>query len=174
VVACLRLSSCTRRLWLQTLSGAAAAAALPGARAAVPAKAPIAWPRLSTVHGQALDLVPGVPLIVVFWATWCGYCQRHNAHIERLHRSVDPSRLRVLGVAADRDAAAVRQYLHSHSYHFPVVLDEGRVRPLFTPRRILPMTCAVDAAGSPGLCIPGEMTEDDVMSMAKLALPAAR
>jgi thiol-disulfide isomerase/thioredoxin len=164
----------SRRQWLQALSGAALAAAWATAGAAAPAAPRITWPPLMTVDGQPLVLTPGVPVLVVFWATWCGYCLRHNAHVDRLHRSVDATRLRVLGVAEERSAAAVQAYMRRQGYQFPVVLEEGRLRPQFTSRRTVPMTCPVDADGRPGLCIPGEMAEDDVMGLARLAAPAPR
>jgi hypothetical protein len=94
--------------------------------------------------------------------------------VEKLHRSLDPGRLRVLGVALDRDGAAVQRYLRRQGHHFPVVLDGGQLHPRFTARRIIPMTCTVGADGRLRQCIPGEMAEDDVMELARLALPPAR
>ncbi|MDP2007457.1 MAG: TlpA disulfide reductase family protein [Rubrivivax sp.] len=172
----------TRRRWLRALPGGAAvlsAGAVPtiGAAAiAAPTPAPIDWPALVAVDGSPLDPAAwqGVPTVVVFWATYCAFCLRHNAHVERLHRTVDPARLRILGVALDRDAAGVRQYLRRHAYGFPVVLDGGQLRQRFTPRRVIPMTCTLDGDGRLLQCIPGEMAEDDVMQLGRLALPALR
>jgi hypothetical protein len=48
------------------------------------------------------------------------------------------------------------------------------LRSQLTDRRVIPMTCLVDRNGRPGLCIPGEMAEADVLALAKLALPEAR
>jgi len=160
----------SRRRWLRGLPALAATAA--GA-ATVP---PIAWPTLFAPDGRAVDIAgwQGVPVVVVFWATWCAFCERHNARVDQLHRTLDPARLRVLGVALDRDGAAVQRYLRRHDYRFPVVLDGGQLRTRFTPRRIIPMTCTVDAEGRLRQCIPGEMAEDDVMELARLALPAVR
>lgn len=166
----------SRRRWLQAWP-VAALAGQPAARATMPATdARIPWPPLLTVDGRPLAqvLAPGVPVVVVFWATWCAYCERHNARIERLHRTLDPSRLRVLGVAQDRDAAAVQRYLQRHQHGFPVVLDDGPLRARFTTRRVVPMTFVVAADGRVLQAIPGEMAEDDVMGLARLALPAAR
>ncbi len=163
----------TRRRWLGT--GAAAAATWgPGAAVAAQAGDLIPWPALQTVDGRPLAAIgPGVPVIVVFWATWCGYCQRHNARIDALHRTVDAQRLRILGAAQDGDADAVQQYLRRHGYRFPNVLDRsGALRARFTERRILPMTCTVGADGRLLQSIPGEMSEDDVIGLARLALPA--
>lgn len=166
----------SRRRWLRGLPLAAAATLAWPAAARAAAPPPIEWPVLFTPDGSRIDLAggQGVPVIVVFWATYCAYCERHNARIDKLHRTLDPARLRVLGVAMDRDGAAVQPYLRRHGCGFPVVLDGGVLRSRFTARRIIPMTCTVGADGRLRQCIPGEMAEDDVMELARLALPAAR
>lgn len=166
---------CTRRRCLSALA-AAAACAVTRPAAAAPLRAPFEWPELEWVSGESVpesDL-KGVPVIVVFWATYCAFCKRHNAHVDKLYRSVDPRRLRVLSVAVDSNAVGVRQYMATTGYRFPVALDAGRLRSRFTERRVIPMTCSVDRDGQPGLCIPGEMTEADVIALATLALPQAR
>lgn len=161
----------TRRRWLQA---APACVALPGAAMALEVNGPlITWPALTTVSGQALPPAhwQGVPAVVVFWATWCGYCRRHNVHVDRLCRSVDASRLRVLGVALDADAALVRRYLQQAGFAFPAVADGAALRERFTSRRMVPMTCTLGADGRLLQAIPGEMSEDDVLGLARLALP---
>jgi len=162
----------TRRHWLRA---APAWALLPGTALALAGNgAHIEWPLLRTVTGQLLTPAhwQGVPSVVVFWATWCGYCRRHNAHVDRLHRSVDASRLRVLGVALDPSAEVVRRHLQQTGYGFPTVADGARLRERFTSRRMVPMTCTLGADGRLLQAIPGEMGEDDVLALARLALPA--
>ncbi|MFN0184161.1 MAG: TlpA disulfide reductase family protein [Aquabacterium sp.] len=131
----------------------------------------VRWPTLQPVVGPPIEpaQLDGRPVILVFWATWCGFCERHNARIERLHRAVDPQALRIVGMAIDGDAASVARLARQRGWTFPQVLDEGRLRPRFTPRRLVPMTCVVDAQGQPQPCIPGEMSEDDVMALRALA-----
>jgi len=165
----------TRRRWLRALPAAAAAGWASAEAAPLPGEV-IDWPALGAPDGRAIDPASwqGVPLVVVFWATYCAFCERHNGRIARLHGTLDPARLRILSVALDRDVDAVQQYLRRHGHRFPVALDGGRLRPRFTARRIIPMTCTVGADGRLLQCIPGEMAEDDVMDLARLALPARR
>ena len=129
------------------------------------------WPTLVTIEGQTLapKRWPGTPAVVVFWATYCAFCKRHNAHIDKLFRSVDADRLRILGVVMDADGAVARQYMQAQGYRFPVVQDDGRLRGRFTERRVIPMTCTVAADGRVQQCIPGEMAEDDVLNLARMA-----
>ena len=131
------------------------------------------WPVLVTIEGQTLapERWRGRPAVVVFWATYCAFCKRHNAHIDKLFRSVDADRLRILGVVMDADGAGARKHMQAQAYRFPVVQDDGRLRRRFTDRRVIPMTCTVAADGRVQQCIPGEMAEDDVLELARLAVP---
>ena len=136
----------------------------------------IEWPDLNWIGGEPVPRadLEGRPVIVVFWATYCAFCKRHNAHIDKLYRATDPRRLHILGIAVDSDAPGVRRYMATNGYRFPVALDAGTLRGQFTDRRVIPMTCTVDRDGRPGMCIPGEMTESDVLALGKLALPDVR
>ena len=133
----------------------------------------IVWPKLTLMDGSTLgpDTWQDTAAIVVFWATWCGYCRRHNAHIDKLHRINTDSHLRVLGVAVDADAPAVRRYMQVNGYGFPVVAGAPGLREQFTSRSIVPITGLVDQRGRLKQVIPGEMTEDDVIGLAALARP---
>jgi thiol-disulfide isomerase/thioredoxin len=164
----------TRRHCVVALAGASLAS---GPIAAAAQAAPrIEWPALTLITGE--DVVAsrwqGVPMVVVFWATWCAYCRRHNAHVDQLYRTVDANRLAVLGVVLDGDAAGARRYMSAANFSFPVVPDGGRLRQRFTSRRMIPMTCTVDATGHLQQCIPGEMSESDVLELARLARPAGK
>ena len=129
------------------------------------------WPSLVTIEGQTLapERWLGTPAVVVFWATYCAFCKQHNAHIDKLFRSVDADRLRILGVVVDADGAVARQTMQAQGYRFPVVQDDGRLRRRFTERRVIPMTCTVAADGRVQQCIPGEMAQDDVLDLARIA-----
>lgn len=158
------------------LAGAAAlAAALPIASPAAPARPGdlIDWPALDLLDGStwAPSSWRDQPAVVVFWATWCAYCERHNAHLDKLYRSLAGRRLRIVGAAVDGHADSVRRYMADHGYAFPVTLDAEPLRSRLTARRMVPMTCTVDAAGRLKQVIPGEMSEADVLELAALAAP---
>jgi len=164
----------TRRHWLAALPALATLVRPAQAGSAGGDPGPVRWPsRLETVDGRPIDTAAwrDQPAVVVFWATWCGYCRRHNAHVDKLHRSLSGRRLTVLGVAIDRDAATVQPYLVANRIGFPVVLEGGQLRAQFTDRRMVPMTCLLDREGRVTLRIPGEMAEADVLAFARLALP---
>ena len=133
--------------------------------------APVEWPPIQLLDGGTLtpESWRGQSAVVVFWETYCPYCKRHNAHIDKLYRATRGSGLRVLSVALDADEAAVRRYMASNKFSFPVTLDGGVLRQRLTSRRVIPMTCVLDAQGRLVQSIPGEMAEDDVMELARFA-----
>ncbi len=128
----------------------------------------VAWPSLTLLDGSTLppEFWRDQAAVVVFWSTECSHCQRHNAHIDQLHRRHQSDGLGVLGVALEADAAKVRAYMQRQRYGFPVTLDGGRLRQQFTARRVIPMTCVLDRGGRLLQAIPGEMSSDDVMNLA--------
>jgi thiol-disulfide isomerase/thioredoxin len=153
-------------LWLAGTGAAVAAAPL--ARGDT-----VSWPPLTLLDGSVLTAADwaDTAAVIVFWATWCAYCRRHNAHINKLHAATAGQHLRVLGVAVDSDEAGVRRYMQSQQFQFPTVLDSGSLRAQFTTRRMVPMTVLVDRRGRLLQVIPGEMSESDVLGLAALARP---
>jgi len=141
---------------------------------AVAQGAPVAWPTITLLDGSSLSPQSwqGQPAVVVFWATYCAFCKRHNAHVDALYRA-SGGQLRVLGLALDRDADAVRQVVARHGWQFPVALDDGSLRARLTPRRVIPMTCLIDRQGRLLQAIPGEMAADDVLGLARQLQRAA-
>ena len=136
-----------------------------------PEAAPVmAWPDIRLLDGSTLSSTSwqGQAAVVVFWATYCPYCKRHNAHVDRLHKTTHAQAVRVLGVALDSSAETVRRYMLGNGYQFPVTLDDGTLRKRFTTRRVIPMTCVLDRQGRLLQAIPGEMTEDDVLGLPRL------
>ncbi len=126
------------------------------------------WPAVTLLSGQTLAPASWreQPAIVVIWATWCPFCIRHNAHLDKLARSSQGQSLRILGIALDTDAQLVRQYMAGRNFQFPVALDGGVLRQRLTARRVTPMTCLLDRQGRLVQAIPGEMFEDDVLELA--------
>jgi thiol-disulfide isomerase/thioredoxin len=165
-----------RRRCLKALAGLGAIGMAAPARAAEPGGI-VEWPELTLLDGSTLAPASwlGRPAVVVFWATYCAYCRRHNAHLETLYRSPAAASLRILGVAMDADAQAVRRYMAANAFHFPVALDAGGLRARLTARRVIPMTCLIDAQGRLRQAIPGEMAVDDLLglpvAMARWAAP---
>lgn len=143
-------------LWLTQAAGA------PGQLAKV-----VSWPRLRLLDGTEIEPAQwqGRSVLVVFWATWCSYCKRHNERLSRLYAARDETSPRVLALSVDGDAASVARHVRAQGWTFPVALDEGRLRPQLTDRLSVPLTVLIGPEGQVRERIPGEMTEDDLRQL---------
>lgn len=132
----------------------------------------IGWPELKLLNGSTLlaaDLA-NVPVVVVFWETWCPYCKRQNAHIEQLYQVTLGQNIRIIGLTTEKSEARVKAYMQSNQFSFPVALIDTEFRRRFTTRLIVPLTCVVLASGRLLHVIPGEMSHEDVMSLGPVLL----
>ncbi|MDQ7792849.1 MAG: TlpA disulfide reductase family protein [bacterium] len=74
------------------------------------------------------ELVRQGPVVLNFWATWCGPCVRELPELEDLHLEFVGQGLIVVGVSLDANPAAVRQHLGREPVSFLVLLDsQGEV-----------------------------------------------
>lgn len=150
------------------IAGASAAVALPAWSEPAPTGPVIDWPRLPLLDGGVIEPSSwrGQPALVVLWATFCPFCKRHNAHLDKLFAQTRAQDLRILGVALDSDERLVSQYMANNAYRFPVAMDAGQVRSKLTSRRVIPMTFAIDRQSRLVQAIPGEMFEEDLVDLA--------
>lgn len=79
--------------------------------------------------GRSLEGVPftreslkGRPVLIQFWATWCGYCRRDQPAVDQLAYD-HLGRLHVLAVNVGEDARTVRSYLAEAPRRGQVVLS---------------------------------------------------
>lgn len=110
--------------------------------------------------------------VIVFWSLHCGFCERHNVHVEKLYRAAAGKRLNVLSVVAELDADAVRRRMAQRGWTFPVTLGREPLAAALGARRSVPLTVTVDRKGRLSEAIPGEMFEADVLDLLKLAAAA--
>ncbi|MEI6618249.1 MAG: TlpA disulfide reductase family protein [Betaproteobacteria bacterium] len=130
----------------------------------------IVWPELQLLSGSILrpEYWSKMPTIVVFWETWCPYCKRQNAHIDQLYRATSSQKIRVIGVTTEANMAKVKTYMEDSQFIFPVAIVDASFRTQFTHRLVVPLTCLVSASGRLMQVIPGEMTKEDVLSLAAI------
>lgn len=102
--------------------------------------------------------------VLVFWASHCPFCRRHNPHVQALHRAAQGRRLRVLTASFD-PADKARAYLAQGRYDFPVTLQAAALAPRFSARDVLPLTVVVGRDGRLAEVIPGEMFAEDVAGL---------
>lgn len=95
--------------------------------------------------GKPIDTatLKGKPVVLYFWASWCGACKLTSPTVDQYARS-HPD-VTVLGVAMDEEPA-VRAYLRENERHFPVIVASETVQRDW-PVRALPTTVVLDKDG---------------------------
>lgn len=162
-----------RRQWAHACAGllGAIVGAAPGLAAPSPTTETLQWPaRLELLDAPALsaDSLNASPTVLVFFSMDCAYCRRHNQRLSRLAQQ-QPKGLRVLGAALDTDAEALRRYRDAQGLRFAITPGAEALRERVTPRRVIPFTAVVAQGGTFLERIPGEMSEADILGLARWA-----
>lgn len=98
------------------------------------------------------------PLVVNFWATWCGPCTTEIPDLVKFYQTLDTARLNMIGVSADffvvgdsaKLAAKVEDFLVQQKVGYPNFIFNDPVDSLanlFNLSGILPETIIYDSAG---------------------------
>ena len=91
------------------------------------AQAPATLPQLD-FHGldgrsvRLPDAYAGKPLLLNFWASWCGPCVTEMAELQRFSAQQPANGIQVIGIALD-NPAAVADFLKAHPVAYPILLD---------------------------------------------------
>lgn len=108
---------------------------------------------LPTLDGQSTALpatYAGRPLLINFWASWCGPCIEEMPELERFSRSQGANGTQVVGIALD-DANAVRAFLKRIPVEYPILIDVAGPRDsgvqLGNLKGVLPYTALIGADG---------------------------
>jgi thiol-disulfide isomerase/thioredoxin len=77
----------------------------------------------------AVDLASlrGAPVVLNFWASWCGPCRAEQRALERASRQLAPSGVRFVGVNIRDDRAAAAAYLGEFEVSYPSIYDRPGV-----------------------------------------------
>ena len=97
--------------------------------------------------GRGTDLagLRGKPVVLNFWATWCGPCRAEMPELVALHQA--DSAVVVLEVNTQEGMDLIRPFAEEFAMTMPVLVDEsGDVRTLYGVRA-MPTTLFIDAEG---------------------------
>lgn len=105
---------------------------------------------LKDLNGNKISLkdYAGKPVIVNFWATWCGPCRLEIPMLNDLNRKYSPHGLVIVGVSQDEDgAAAVREFNKEIPIQYLNYLSTPDVETKFGQIWALPTTFFYDRNG---------------------------
>lgn len=81
---------------------------------------------LKSIEGkfESLGSYAGRPIILHFFASWCGSCREEFPSLIRFAKNPANSQVAILAISEDRDASAVIKFLGNAKPEFPVLIDD--------------------------------------------------
>ena len=136
---------------------------------------------LQSVEGKTIRLSDfrGKPVVLNFWATWCGPCKIEMPWFVDFQKQYGPSGVQFLGVAMD-DASTkdIAEFANSMKVNYPILIGKESVGDAYGGVQFLPETFYIDRNGKIidkafGLKGRGEI-EDDIKKIVASAAVANR
>ena len=123
------------------------------------------------MDGSSITLseLQGKPVIINFWATWCGPCVKEMPAFERLKEDFG-DKIGIIAVNCGDDAETVKDFVEENGYTFPVVLDEEYSISMLYPTNSIPYTVVLDAEGKVTHISTGALDADTMYERYKEAL----
>ena len=139
-------------------------AAAPGGALSAPPPAtgkPIPEFSLNNLQGTAVRPVDfqGRPVVINFWATWCGPCREEMPLFERMSRALQ-GKVVFLAVNDNEDLETVRLFAQTNGFSFPILLDPGGTITSRFYVQSYPTTFFIDAEGILRAQHIGQLDED--------------
>jgi thiol-disulfide isomerase/thioredoxin len=104
--------------------------------------------RLRSLDGKTISLksFEGKPVLLDFWATWCGPCVESMPSIKRLYSEVSKYGLLLLSIDEDDDAKKATDFLSRNKESWANFHDDGEIVRLF-PNEGIPHFVLIDSVG---------------------------
>lgn len=106
----------------------------------------------------------GKYVLLNLWATWCPYCSREKASVQRLYERYESENFTILTISLGETVNTVQDYMASNGYTFPVAVDtRNGLRETYAPR--VPTTYILNREGYAVIRINGSKEWDAAESL---------
>jgi len=106
---------------------------------------------LTNLDGKKVSLADykGRPVLVNFWATWCGPCKVEMPWFEEFRKQYASQGFEILGLTDDADAGkdVIAKVAQKSGVTYPILLTDGKVQDAYGGLEVLPMSFYVDRNG---------------------------
>jgi thiol-disulfide isomerase/thioredoxin len=103
-----------------------------------------------TLEGRSLRLADlrKKPVIVDFWATWCGPCRASMPHLSAMQTRYEKQGLTVIGLSVDENGPqGVRKFADKLGVKFTLAMANDDVLDAYGPIRSIPTTFFINRRG---------------------------
>jgi len=86
--------------------------------------------QLNTLDGQSVSLstLKGKPVLINFWATWCGPCAYEMPYLQQVYDDWRGKGLVLLAINVRESPSRITEFMQTQGLSFPVLLDnDGNV-----------------------------------------------
>ena len=122
----------------------------------------------------AMEAYRGKPMIVNFWARWCGPCRVEIPELIKVHGKYQKKGLIVLGIGLEDKAESVRDFMKAYDMDYPVLLAKDKGIPLLQAlgngKAGLPYTVVINRKGEVVASKLGAMSKADLEAASEAAL----
>lgn len=120
----------------------------------------------------ALQEFAGAPLIINYWATWCGPCRIEMPHLQNTFESHQEDGLVLLALDQDETPAEVSAFFDEFGLTFTALMDEGNTASgSYGVGRTLPTSFFINAEGAITAIHRGPMTQGQIDDYLAETLP---
>jgi cytochrome c biogenesis protein CcmG, thiol:disulfide interchange protein DsbE len=95
----------------------------------------------------SLESFKGKPLVLVFWASWCSYCNQELDDLEKLLQAQPPDSFSIVAVSIDTDRDLARQFIKSKTLPFTLAFADGKIDAAYQTE-VIPQLYVLDEQGS--------------------------